>query len=98
MSSLVHAKKSFRNETIQLDNNQFDHCQFDNCQLVFSGTGNIGLSNCSFNDCIWTFGGSAANTIQFMTALYAMGGGAKDLIESTFDNIRRGAQNNPVTH
>ncbi len=98
MSSPVHTKKSFSNETIHLDNNQFDHCEFDNCEIVYSGTGKFSLSNNSFNGCRWTFEGPAANAIEFMSAMYAMGGGAKDLIEKTFENIRRGAQTKPAAH
>jgi hypothetical protein len=58
--------------------------------MVFHGFGPVGLENCSFTNCSWHFSGPAANAVQFMTALYAMGGGAKDLIDATLANIRSG--------
>ena len=79
--------KPFKKETVNLNGNQFDHCTFINCELIFNGVGSVGLTNCSFNHCRWTFQGPAADTVAFMKALYSMGGGGKDLIVQTFNDI-----------
>ena len=41
------------------------------------------------NDCRWTFEGPAGLTVNLMTALYQAG--VTDLIDQTFENIRRGS-------
>jgi len=39
--------------------------------MVFGGAGDVELVNNTFNDCRWTFNGAAADTVNFMTVLYA---------------------------
>lgn len=80
-------KKTFKNEPVNLNGNSFDHCTFNNCELIFNGVGSVGLTNSTFNNCRWTFNGPAADTVAFMKALYSMGGGGKDLIVHTFNDI-----------
>jgi hypothetical protein len=82
--------KTFKNETIEIDFNHFSKCQFDGCTLVYHGYGIIGMVGCSFNNVSWTFAGAAAQTLQFMRALYhGAGEGGKQLIETTFNNIKK---------
>lgn len=83
--------KSFNDEEVRLDSNEFTNCTFTNCNMVYGGTGTVVMSGCTFNNLKWTFTDAAANTIQFMTAMYqGAGAGGKQLIESTFNNIRQG--------
>lgn len=79
--------KKFNKESVNLNGNEFDHCTFNNCKLIFNGVGSVTLTNNSFNDCAWIFEGPAADTVAFMKALYSMGGGGKDLIVHTFNEI-----------
>ena len=76
----------FKGRKITIDGGSFYSCQFVGCTLVFSGLMPPTLEGCNFNACSWQFSGPASNTIAFMTALYA--GGAEDVIENTFRNIR----------
>lgn len=79
--------KEFNKEPVNLNGNRFEGCTFNECELIFNGVGPVGLANCIFNNCKWTFQGPAADTVAFMKALYAMGGGGKELILATFKNI-----------
>jgi hypothetical protein len=48
------------------------------------------IVDCTFKDVKWTFDGSAALTLKFMNGLYhGMGDEGKQLVEKTFENIRR---------
>jgi len=78
-------------QEIHLDGNEYVKCKFEKCRLVYEGTASVGLVGCVFSNVAWTFSGHAANTLEFMTALYRGGGeGGRQLIEQTFENIRRG--------
>jgi hypothetical protein len=52
--------------------------KFERCKIVVCGVAVVALSGCTFNDCEWSFDGPAARTVQFMSALYASGGGARE--------------------
>ncbi len=83
-------KSTFQNTSVMLDHVEFDQCTFRNCKLVYAAEGVASMRDCSMYDCTWEFTGPAERTIQFLAALYAMGGGARELIEGTFNNIREG--------
>ncbi len=84
-----HQGATFANETVALDGNDYLNCTFTNCEIVFSGTASVNLNGVNFNDCRWTFEGPAGMTVNFMTALYQAG--MTELIDQTFENIRRGS-------
>jgi hypothetical protein len=84
-----HQGETFANETVLLDGNEYLDCTFDNCELVFGATAGVSLNGINFNSCRWTFTGPAGTTINFMTALYQAG--VTDMLEQTFENIRRGS-------
>ena len=93
-----HSKKSFKNTTVALDGNEFEKCVFDGCTLEYDGSQAVGLTASTMNNCTWAFKGSAANAIQFMSALYQSGAQGALLVEATFNQIRglkSGATNNP---
>jgi len=85
----LHEGASFSNETVVLDGNEYRNCTFTNCEIVFNATAPSSLNGINFIDCRWTFNGPAGMTIDFMTALYQAG--MTELIDGTFDNIRRGS-------
>jgi hypothetical protein len=82
------SNQTFSGSWIVIDGHEYVNCRFEKCKIVYCGASSVVLNGCLFDDCEWTFDGPAARTVQFMTALYAMGGGAQQLIEQTFDNIR----------
>ena len=79
---------TFRNDTVHLDGNEFDGCKFENCRFIYRGTAATKMANCSFFGFTIVLEGAAANTLDFMQALYH--GGFKPTIEKAFDNIRLG--------
>ncbi|MBD9528661.1 hypothetical protein IB235_17735 [Paracoccus sp. PAR01] len=85
---VVIENQTFRNETIEIDGIAFSMCTFENCTLVFRGGKPPGIMGCRFNDCFWSFGGPAANTMSFLTGLAR--GGMQSVVENTFANIMTG--------
>jgi len=82
--------KTYENATILLDGEEYNRCTFRNCELQFGASSKVTLVNCSFEDIKWVFIDAAARTLDFMTGLYHEAGeGGKNLIEKTFENIRR---------
>lgn len=79
--------KDFREERVEIDGNTYERCTFTKCDMVFSGKSIPTLVDNAFSECNWKFEGAAEATIIFMRQLYH--GGGKDLIEVTFQNIRR---------
>ena len=77
---------TFENVKVYVDDNEYKGCKFIQCNIVFTGTGALSLVENTFTDCRFSFEGPAARTLEFMTALYT--GGARQLIEGTFDKIR----------
>jgi hypothetical protein len=83
-------RSSFVNSKEHIDGKKYFGCRFEKSMLVFSGTAPVTLDGCTFIDVQWVFDGPAANTLKFMAGMYS--GGAKELIEATFNNIRGQSQ------
>jgi hypothetical protein len=82
--------KQFNNDKIRMDGNTFVDCEFENCVMEYGGGPLPNMIGCGFNGVQWAFTESAASTISFMQAIYhGMGAGGKQLIEQTFENIRK---------
>jgi hypothetical protein len=80
----------YRNVTVKLDNSEFIDCSFTDCIMEYSGIGPVSMSHCEFKNVQWVFTGPAQNTLQFMHAMYhGMGDGGKQLIEQTFEKIKK---------
>jgi hypothetical protein len=86
--------KEFVNEDISLDGNEFIKCAFKKCKIIYIGIKPVGLANSSFSDCSLIFEGPAANTVDFMMNMYS--GGFRELIEATFNNIRKNIRREPL--
>jgi hypothetical protein len=69
-----------------VDANDYTGCHFKGCQLIFAGASLPNLVGNRFDDCMYSFDGPAARTLQFLAALYA--GDWQSLVEATFDNVR----------
>jgi hypothetical protein len=83
-----HSKKAFKNTTVSLDGNEFEKCVFDSCTLEYDGSQAVALTGSTMSNCTWAFKGSAANAVQFMSALYQSGAQGALLVEATFNQIR----------
>jgi len=87
---IKNVNNSYENVQVKLDNNEFVACHFKNCRLEFGGTGPVSMSNCNFDNISWEFSGPAENTLRFLKGLYhGMGEGGRQLVEATFDDIRK---------
>jgi len=87
---IAHHKK-YENISVSLDGGTFVGCEFTRCRMIFSGLLPVTLEGGRFSECQWEFSGPAAQAIGFMAAIYAQGGGGAELIEKTFENIRKNA-------
>jgi hypothetical protein len=85
----VFRGETFVGETIRIDARRFENCVFDSCILQFGAVEPATLIHNEFRNCQWEFVGPAAATLEFMTGLYH--GGAQEMVEQTFENIRRGS-------
>jgi hypothetical protein len=84
----------FRDQTIEdqdvpLDGNVFTGCTFRRCQFIFRG-GCVVMGVCRIVDCTWKAGGAAGNTIAFLSEMYRFVEGGQEIVENTFDKIRKG--------
>jgi len=52
----------------------FEGCRFIKCKLIYNGGKPPHLIGNQFEDCSWSFGGAAGNTVAFLAALNASGG------------------------
>ncbi|MEM8500431.1 MAG: hypothetical protein AAF542_20615 [Pseudomonadota bacterium] len=74
---------------ITLDGNSFIDCEISNSILIYKGGVLPVLRDCKINDCQWNFSDQAANTLQFLAAMYnGMGMGGMDIVDQTIVNIR----------
>jgi hypothetical protein len=76
----------FSDAHIYLDGSAFYRCKFNRCTIVINGLIGCTLVDPQFIDCRWQVSGPAQTTFELMAALYR--GGAVDLIEATFNQIR----------
>lgn len=72
-------------ETITIDGKRFEKCTFTRTRLKFRGTKPVHLVDCAFSDIKWLFGGNAALTFNFVSALYRNMG--KDIGRPLLDSI-----------
>ncbi len=87
------ANGNFTNEVISLDGNKYKGCTFTDCELFIGASAPFGLINNDFNECRWTFTGSAALTINILAGLYQMSPETQQLVKQTFKSIRgRGSE------
>jgi hypothetical protein len=85
--------QTFTKQRIEIDDTQFTNCTFDECLLIYSGTGGTALNGCHLNNTGFAFEGSAAKTIELLTAMHR--GGFRELVEATIAGIR-GEQPTPA--
>ena len=82
-------KQDFLKQQVRLDDNKFVECHFENCIMTYGGGPPPAIVGCSFSGVVLSFTDAAANTLQFMSALYHVGGeGGRHIVEQTFETIR----------
>jgi hypothetical protein len=92
------SRKEYRDELIEgqdvlLDGRAFTGCTLRDCRMIVKGMRPAKLSGCTFHNVRWVLDGPAAQTIEFLAALYHdAGAGGRQLVEDTFDRIRRARQ------
>ena len=80
----------FENTTEILDGNVYRKCRFERCRLVYRGGQLPEMADCFFNECTWTFDDAADRTLIFLKNIFhGMGNGGKQIVQQTFDNIRK---------
>jgi hypothetical protein len=80
-------KKTFKNETVELDGNEFIDCKFQGCQLVYSGGPLPRFDGCAFDASPFNFQKGAGNALHFLRDLYHAG--LSQNVEALFDHIRK---------
>jgi len=82
--------KRFESDVVKLDAHHFNDCTFKNSHIMFYAEEPPNLSSCTFENCSWGFGGAADVTMNFMNTIYhQLQGNGSDLIEKTFEKIRK---------
>lgn len=80
---------NFVNERVALDNNSYSQCTFRQCVLVYSGTSEMSLTNCRFDEVEWEFTGPAARVISFLHATYQNGRDGEEFVRAIFRNFKK---------
>jgi hypothetical protein len=60
----------FRDQRVQLDDNEFEGCHFTNVQFDYAG-GPVYISGCRFEGFSWHFSGDLGRGLQMLAQLYA---------------------------
>ncbi|CAA9417564.1 MAG: hypothetical protein AVDCRST_MAG64-2666 [uncultured Phycisphaerae bacterium] len=82
--------EEFADQRVVLDDDEFLECTFNRCQLVYRGGERAYLVRCRFTQCSFEFEDAAGRTLLFLQAVYRnMGPAGAQLVEGTFDEIRR---------
>ena len=92
-------KRTYRNQKLRIDGHRFVECRFERCLLEYGAIDEVSFINCSLVDVDWSFVGSAANTINFLSSLYnGFGPKGQFVVEDLFNSIRAGepGQTDPV--
>jgi hypothetical protein len=80
--------KPFSNQEIRLDGREYTDCVFQSCLLVYSGKRKFRLIGSSMSaDCRFEFRGKAAETVETMSELYALGDWGKQSVREALRRI-----------
>ncbi len=85
-----YVDKTFENKRIELHGKTFTGCTFTNCKLVYDGDRSPTFSNNTFIETKFIFTGAALRTLYFLGNMYHAGEGGREVIDSTFADIRNG--------
>ena len=85
---MIAQGQTFKDVVINLDGATFVGCKFERCTFRFSGLMPPVMNGNDLLDCRWQLAGPADNALQFLMQMYH--GGMKELVEATFEQIRKG--------
>lgn len=86
---MLYSGKVFTNQRVRVDGNSYTDCTFTGCALIYGGNGTgVVMAGCKLDNTRIEFDECAGETIRFLTGLYH--GGFKEIVEQTFENVRRG--------
>ncbi len=85
--------QTFERIDIELDGNEYKSCRFVECVFVYSGGMPPSMIDNTMESPRFVFEGAAARTLLFLTTMYS--GELKQIVESWFEQIRRGSSPDP---
>lgn len=89
MARFIDSK--FVGGVVDIDGHVFVNVTFERCEVRYSGGSIAQFDGCVFDGCTLGLGGSAANTISYLTAIYGgLGDWGKGSVELLFDQVRAG--------
>ena len=80
------SKKTFNNQTINLDGNEYSQCTFRTCRLVYAGGPLPTFKDFNFDNCSFELDGAADRTVAFLNSVAQIQGGAS-LLKSMFRGV-----------
>jgi len=69
-------KKTFSNETLNVDGNDYNQCTFRTCRLVYAGGPLPVFKDFNFDNCSFELKDAADRTIAFLNSVGQIQGGA----------------------
>jgi hypothetical protein len=84
--------KNFRNETVNVENNEYIGCSFEDCVRFFRGDidGPMVMKDCRFGERIaWRVEGPASRVIEFLNVIYHAAPHGRERVEEMFEMIRK---------
>jgi hypothetical protein len=94
---VIYQNQTFKNERVDLSDNAFHSCTFENCELVYHGDRSPTFHDNQFIDSVFLFTDAAIRTIYFLSNMYHAGNGGREVVEKTFENIRKREVHGHVT-
>jgi hypothetical protein len=80
--------RPFSNQEVHLDGHEYTDCTFQSCLLVYMGKRKFRLiGNMVSADCRFEFRGKAAETVETLYELYALGDWGKQSVRDTLRRI-----------
>jgi hypothetical protein len=93
---MLYTGKAFTNQRVRVDGNSYTDCTFTSCTLIYGAKGTVVMAGCRLDNTSIQFDECAGETIRFLTGLYH--GGFREIVEQTFENIRRGEHPMPPSN
>jgi hypothetical protein len=86
-----YTNKTFENERIDLSDSRVHGCTFINCELVYRGEPSPTFQDNEFINSTFVFRDDAIRTLYFLSNIYHAGAGGREIVEQTFEDVRKRA-------
>ena len=80
------SNRSFGVERVNICGKHFVNCKFDGTELIYDASAPTSMSHCNLSSMRISFTGSAAETVNYLTALYS-DPAFRPIVDQTFRNI-----------